>query len=816
MTKSTRAALVFAIALSTLAGCQSSEERAEEHFKTALEHLESGDLQRARIEFQNVFKLNGNHRDARAAYANSQIENGDLTEAYSQYLRLVEQYPDDIEGRDALARLALDSGNWDELKRHGEHLAALAPESVTAQVSTVALTYRDAILSGDTDTQRSAKAKALELLAQHSNRRGLRRIVIDDYLRLRDWGSALQQVDIDLKNTPESLEMNRAKLSILYKMNDAAQIEAHLLRMTEQFPENQQIAAALIQWHISRHEIDKAETQLRARVDPSDESVDSGAALIRFLTEFRGNDAARAELDGLIGNDLPHQAFYRSLRASLNFDDGLRDQAIAEMQAIVDTSEPSDATDNAKVALAHMLEATGNPVGARALVEEVLERDATHIPALKRRAGWLIDDDQTGDAMVTLREALANDPRDPEIMTLMARAHERDGNKELMAEMLALAVEHSGEAPAESLRYAQLLVSQKKYIPAEGILLSVIRKQPENIAVLSALGNLYVSMRDWGRSDDVVRSLQSIGSEQANAVANDLTARLLTAQNRRDELNTFLSNLTKGTDEVTQADIAIIRQHVQQNDLTSALSYVDKLLTIQPDAPLLHFLRASVLAQSDRIPEAEAIFNQLLLNNKQSPELWIALYRLQRSSGRAELAAETLSQAQVALPESTQLKWIVAGELEGAGDVDGAIAIYEDLYAADSSNQVVANNLASLLADHRADTQSLERAYTIARRLRGSEFAPFQDTYGWIAYRLENHEEAVTYLEPAAAGMPDNSAVQFHLAMAYAALNRNAEALAQFEKTKAMLKSSSQPDFAQTIDDEIVRLKADAAGKTEN
>ena len=50
-----------------------------------------------------------------------------------------------------------------------------------------------------------------------------------------------------------------------------------------------------------------------------------------------------------------------------------------------------------------------------------------------------------------------------------------------------------------------------------------------------------------------------------------------------------------------------------------------------------------------------------------------------------------------AQPASGTLQLIQAGEMEQAGDIDGAIAVYEAMYAKNSSNVIIANNLASLI-----------------------------------------------------------------------------------------------------------------------
>jgi Flp pilus assembly protein TadD len=136
-----------------------------------------------------------------------------------------------------------------------------------------------------------------------------------------------------------------------------------------------------------------------------------------------------------------------------------------------------------------------------------------------------------------------------------------------------------------------------------------------------------------------------------------------------------------------------------------------------------------------------------------------------------------------------------ANDLNHNGDVKAAIAIYEAMLAEDSSNLVVANSLASLIAAHGTDPESLERAFAVARPLRWSDVPAFQDTYGWIQYRRGNLDEAIRHLEPAAAGLPDDALAQFHLGMAYAGLNRPEDARRQLANALDIAGDSPLPQF---------------------
>lgn len=101
--------LIGVILAAALAACDSSEERAERHYQTAITLLAEGDEDRALIELRNVFELNGFHREARRLYASTVLAQGNWAEAYGQYRRLVEQYPDDLEANLVLARMSLDN-----------------------------------------------------------------------------------------------------------------------------------------------------------------------------------------------------------------------------------------------------------------------------------------------------------------------------------------------------------------------------------------------------------------------------------------------------------------------------------------------------------------------------------------------------------------------------------------------------------------------------------------------------------------------------------------------------------------------------------
>lgn len=791
-----------------LAGCESAEERAQGYYERGMALLAEGDVDRALLEFRNVFKLNETHRDARLAYARAQEGRGNLREAYGQYLRLVEQYPEDLEGRRALVQLASNLNNWEEVERHVSAAETLAPEDPVIQSVRAGLDYRNALRNQDTGTAALAVKVSETLLSDNPDLPTARRVVIDDLLRRQEWNNALTVIDTGLAGTPGEPELLRLRLGVLEQLGRNDDIIAQLKEMVADFPD-EGLHRVLVNRYMAEGRLDQAEAYLRERV--AWEGADGSEArmeLIAFLTQNVGRDAGIAEIDRILRESSDRTALFRSVKAGLEFDAGRREEAIAEIESILKDTEPSEETDRIKVALARMLIATGNSVGARARVEEVLARDPGQVEAIKLKAGWLIEDDQPGDALVELRKGLDQAPRDAVLLTLMAQAHERAGNRDLMGEMLALATEASGSAPAESLRYAAFLVEDEKLLPAEDVLQDALRLQNASPLLLGALGDLYVRMKDWPRAQAVIDRLGRLGTDEGAVLVNELTARKLAAQNQAEELESFLAGLAEGESGL-QAAASILRLRLARGDIDGALAYARDLLSNDPGNPTLRFLDAGVLIAAGRQQEAAGILQDLLAENPENERAWLALYRVRRSGGDEDAAARVLSDAQAALPDSANLKWIEASAAELRGDIDRAIDIYEELYAANSSSVVVANNLASLISNYREGDENLERAYEIARRLRGTDIPAFQDTYGWIAFRLGNLEEALEYLEPAARALPEGvPEVQYHLAETYAALGRESEALEMYTRAAEMIAAGGRPrpSYMDRVEAEIARL----------
>ena len=788
------------VAVLALSGCESSEDKAERYFLSGMELLAAGDEDRALVEFRNVFKYNGFHKEARKAYADTVLKQGNVQEAYGQYLRLIEQYPDTPDVRQTLAELAISRGDWSEAERHGTEAIRLAPDAPGVRAIAVALGYRTAVLGRDGIARAAMAKEARVILEKTPDSRIALRVLIDHLASGTDPKAALPEIERALVLEPEAFDLHSMKLRILAQSGDSPGTGAQLKTMVERFPDNVEARGALIAWYMSEGDVDGAETFLRQLAGAATGPVEGHLAVVQLLQSLRGVEAARAELASLIAANAgsPNADLYRALDAVILFEGGEQDAAIAAIETVLQTGAPGDQTRRIKTMLSRMLETTGNRVGARARIEEVLAEDATNVDALKQRAAWLVDEDKPGEAIVDLRAALGQAPRDSAILTLMALAHERDGNLELAGERLALAVEVSGAAPAESLRYAQFLLRQGRTQVADTVLTDARRVSPAHVGVLAMLADISLNTQDWTRAQEIAETLRQIGTPDATAAARALQTGLLLGQDRTEDGLAFLQEqVGKGGDDLAAITL-IVQTRIRSGKPDEARTYLDGELAKRPDNPGLRLLSAGLHALMGEADQAEALFRALLTEDPTAELPARLLYGLLRAAGRNADAAAVLETALAAQPKSGTMRWIKAGALEQAGDIDGAIAVYDAMYAEDSGNVVIANNLASLITTHSDDPESLARATAIARRLKDSDVPAFQDTYGWIAHRNGNYDEALTYLEPAAAGLPNDALTQFHLGMTYLALSRTEDARRQLTRALEIAGDSPLPQFEVT------------------
>ena len=801
-----KSALAVVVCLA-LAGCKSDAERADEYFQSGKELLEAGDIDRAMVEFRNVFEFEQNHLETRMTMGKLFLEQDNTAAAYGQFLRVAEQHPEEFEARLILAELAFSAGNWEEFERHGAVVIAQQPENPRVRAIELGTTYRAAALDEDDPARQALIPAAESLLAEMPANKIVNSLLLDSYIRDGVFSKALERFDVMIAESPQDRTLYTRRLAVLAQMQDMDALETQLREMVEQFPGDPEVQGMLFRFYVSQQRLEDAEAFLRSLSDPSDEDPANYLSLIQFIGQVRGEEAARTEIERAVELN-PNPNRFKAMLAMLDFRAGEQDKAISELEAILADADPAqEDTQAIKAMFARILVQTGNQVGARRQVEEVLAQNPAHVESLKMQASWQLQADEVDEAIANLRIALDTAPEDVQVMTLLFDAYSRLGETNLAREYLALAVDASGNAPDTSLRYARVLISEERYLAAEDVLLPALRQNPDNVDLLALLGQLYLRMEDIPRATQVVDTLGRIDTEQSRAQGNSLQAQVLNQQSGSDEAIAYLEELANQEDASVRDQLVLINARLRTGETAAALAMAEALVAENPDSLGLKQALANTQAAHGDLAAAEATMRGIVTAQPQADRTWLQLARLAGRQGDAEKSQAIVDEAIIATDRHPNVMWAKASILERNGDVDGAIAIYEELYALNSSSIVVANNLASMLATYKDDAESLERAWIVGRRLRDIDNPAVQDTYGWILFRRGEVEDALPYLKNAADAL-DDPIVQAHLGFVYAELGRNDDALEQMQKAVDLAGPGDTRDRIEAARAEITRLRS--------
>lgn len=790
--------LVIFIALQVLS-CSSPEERAQSYYESGVRLLAANDNEKAAVEFLNAVRLNKNLLPAWRGLAKAE-EAAQHWERLVPALRMILQIdPKDDAARIKLARIFLAGGAIDQaLKLLND---ANRPEIQNAEL----LGLKAIILYKLKDNDAAIRAARAALSIASDNVEALS-VIAADRLASNDPKAALQLLSTGSDAEKTNLGVQLIKLKIYEQLNDLPQVETLLRNLTQLYPDQVEFRKKLIQFYIGHHRQDDAENELRliAGTDPKNAEIE--LELIRFLYETKGSQAARAEIVARISAGADVFPFKMAL-ADLDYTGGRINESRDLLKTLAgDAGSPEHAL-LAKMKLAELDINSKDFDNAERLVSDLLSDGS--LSALKLHAGVLrlralirLNRGQVEEAIFDLREALETQPRSAELKVLLATAYERSGAIELAEKQFADALRVSTFDPGVGLGYASFLGRHGETERAEDILTDLVRRQPENVAILSALAEVKLTRQDWAGAQDIAETIRR--THQSDVTADQILGQALSGQQKDEESIAAYESATAAAPSAVQPIEALVRAFVRAKEPDRAVSFLQSVLKSDPANSEAYVLLGSVQLAKNAPDEAMKDFMTAIEKQPRDSVGYRAvadLYLRQKNTDAAQLVVRAGLKQQ---PDSVALHVTLAGILEQIGHYDAAISEYEWVLSQQPGSMIAANNLASLLADHRTDKASLERAQSLAARLRQSPVPQFKDTLGWVSYRTGHFRTAVPPLEEAAAALPDQAIVHYHLGMTYAALGQAAKA--SIELNLALTKVPS-PELGQIITAELNKIR---------
>jgi cellulose synthase operon protein C len=766
--------LLMMLPIVLVAGCGSPEQRAQNYYESGMALVAKKDDLKARMDLLQAVKYKSDKVEAWRALAGIDERTGS-NGVFTDLRRIVELDPSDLDARLKLARIMIAGGASDAaLKVMDVATDGEKPNAILHALRAVALlktkdssgAFREAQLAYAIDP---SNVDAASLLASKK--------LIDG-----DADGALMLLDSLTVGPKDETRISLEKMQIYAKKGDLPRAETLLRGVISLNPKEVSYQSQLIQLLMAQRKFDDAEKEFRARASANPTDSKAALDLVRFLRLVKGPAAAQAELEGRIkaGGDVFD---YQIALAEIDLVQNKPAEAVQLLQTLVGTASAPDKKLAAQLKLAEVYVSQQNVAAAEPIIADMLAKDRRNAGALRLRAAINIDKGQLDSAISDLREALNDQPKSAELLTLLAVAYERAGKNELADRQYADALK-SVPSPDVALRYVAFLQRRDDAAQAEKILTDVSSRNSNNLQLLSSLAQVRLSRQNWTGALAVADAIGKIND--GRAAADQIRASALAGQNKIDESVAALEDAHKTAPDAIQPVMSLISAYVKQGNADKAITLLQDMHKRLPaNAEVLVLLGQTQLTQNK---EADALqsFKEAVAQQPKDLNGYNSLSELFIRQKNFDAADNTLQTAIKELPGNPNFRLSLAGLQILKGDPDKAIAQYEAFLKDQPKSLVAINNLVSLLLDYHSDKDSLDRAFTLADDLKNSNVPQFQDTFGWAQYKRGDYKVAVSTLEGIVTKLPNLAAVHYHLGMGYAATGAPEKAAEQFKAALAL------------------------------
>ncbi len=784
--RSSKISLAFVALLALqLPDCSSPEARAQSYYDSGMKLLASHEDQKAAVEFRNALRLKKDFLPAWRGLAQTEETAHDWAGLVPVLRSILDLDTSDQATRIKLARLLLSAGNPAEALK----LVNASTEPDTNNAGLLALKAVISYKLKDSDTAvRDAQA------ALKSEPGNVDALIVLAAVRfdLNDPTGALQILSSNPQTQDKDLGTQLYKLRIFGQLKNYGQTEALLKTLAERYPQSAGFRKQLVGIYVTQHRTDDAEKELRAiaAIDPT--NTQSGLELFQFLYRFKGPTAARQELMSRInagGDVFPLQLAL----AGLDYDQGNVGDSFKLLNQLSSSDSPAQSV-KAKIMMAELNLRQKNVDAAERLVDDILANDQRNVEALKIRATIHLDRNQMDPAVADLREGLNDQPRSADLMLMLATAYERSGSIDLADKEYADAMKASNFNPVVGLQYVAFLRRRGGNDRSYDVLTELANRWPNNVQVLSSLAQAKLSRQDWSGAQQIAEMIKRI--DNSGPASDEILGAALSGEHKYDASIAAFQNAAAAAPSAAAPMAALVKVWLTNNQTDKATAYLQSVLKDNPKNAQAYVLLGNIEFSNHTPDQAENSFKAAIAGQPTSEIGYQALASLYLRQNKADAALGVIQTGLAKVPDSTNLLLTRARIFELQGKYDAAISEYQNMLKLQPGSMIVTNNLASLLADHRADKASLDQAQSLAASLRDSKVAQFQDTLGWVYNRQGDFKAAVPLLEEAAASMPTSALVHYHLGMSYAGVGQNAKAT---EELKQALSQATDSDLQTRI-----------------
>ncbi len=765
--------------LLTLSACGGPQERKAQYRSKAQDYIQAGNFPKARVALRNVLKIDPKDADAYFLVAQVEEKEKNWRNAVANYQQVVDIVPDHREALLTLAKYYLEARLTDEVRRAADKVLANTPQDPQAEALKIAVLAQQNQFS-------QAVAKAEDLNRRHPTEPDVAILLGTLYghqHRFRDAQATLQRA---LQVHPHHLDLLNNLMTILDQARDDGATERVLRQIIQEEPTIYDHRLKLARFHDQRLAIDQAESVLREALQAFPDHEQAWLALADFLSLRRGKDAAEAALRQAMER-LPYSTKIQFSLGTLY--EGHKDVTKARQvyEAVIKGQEKKPAGLDARVRLAQLDFNAGRQAEAERRLAEVLRDNPRSAEGLILQGKIALIGKNGKDALQAFRTVLRDQPELAHVQHLLGQAYIMTGELALARNSFERAVALRPDAMASGLALATLEIQSGRVPRARARLLEIFKAHPDYLPALEQLFALDLSTGEWSHAKIVLDPLRrAMGDNPAILIAE---GRLYEAQGDYAKAAGTFERAASMAPAAADPLMALVRIDLAQKQPDRARRRLESVVALHPAHPYAHGLLAEVWSILGRRDVAATHYREATRLNPTWVTPWLNWASLLQAQ-QPDYAIRILKEGLAANASSEELHMLFASVLANQGLIDEAIGAYDTVLRINPRNILSANNLATLLADHKQEAPHLERAFLLSREFEKEAPHPlFLDTVGWVRLRMGHLEEALRLIRLAVAKAPDLPTLNYHLGAALYQSGQDVEAKVYLTKA---LKNTEQ------------------------
>jgi tetratricopeptide (TPR) repeat protein len=546
-------------------GC--SESKKSGFLKRADRYFDSGDYDKAKIEYLNVLRADPQNARAIQRLGTIWYEQGAPLRAAPFLLKTREFVPGDIDSRTKLASIFMATGQFENARKEALAILERSPAHEQAML----------LLAGASRSQQELDDAEQHLRSLNaSDKAGFHLALAGLSLRKKDRATAASAVKRALSLDPSSVEAHFALAKLYWLENDLTNANREFKAAADLAPTRSAAHLIYADFEARTGAADEAKVRLREITREAPDSLPAWRLLAQIACSEKQFDESLTLIENILFRDQTN-IDAQLLQAQVWLAKGEIKKAIESLESL-ETAYPELPLIKYNLARAYLQ--NNNAAQAAVVLKQVLATNPDNEEALLHNEEALLllgeANLRSGNAQQVVASMLDLLKKRSDLapaQLLLVRAYQALGRLEDAAAVFHEQIKISPQSAQPYLLLGLILLQQNKFDEARKAFENAQRLAPENLLAFSQLVDLDIKSRDFARGLQRVHA--QLQKTPQSPTADFLEGKLYAAQGQWDRAEAALLKALELDPNSSSANDLLISTYVAANKLPQAISQVE-------------------------------------------------------------------------------------------------------------------------------------------------------------------------------------------------------------------------------------------------